>query len=371
MKKFLIGLFAAITFIPSLIYLASCLTPYISPVHFWPMAFLALGFPYLSLVILALALLWFFIRKKVALFLLLLFFAGYKNLFSTFALDLPVKSPPTKYPGSLRILTWNVRGFDNPAIGADSAGSIHKRMFNYIDSVKPDILCLQEFAEHYFPGAVSNTAELKKLGYTYSYKTNEVVHTFPYGKLLSGTAIFSRVPIIDSQKVMLGDPSYCEYIASVDVLLKNKRLRVFATHLKSINLFAHPEDSLNRVTLYGDSGFVYHSTKFQKLKAFAQAHAREAVIAKDVLNKSPYPAILGVDMNSVPTSYPYHVLSANLQDAFKLNGWGLGTTIDSLPKTLRIDFLLADKKLSITNFKKDELHLSDHFPQYIDVWWKN
>ena len=370
MKKFFIAPFAVITFVPAFTYFVSCLTPYISPVHFWPMAFLALGFPYLAPVIIILAFIWTFIRRKVALLLFLLFFAGFQNLFATFALNISEKSTISKEPGSLRILTWNVRGFDNPSINADSLTSVRTQMFNYISEVNPDVLCLQEFIEHHLPGTFSNTADLIKRGYTYQYKTNEVVHEVSSGTLVTSSAIFSKIPIIDSGKVMLGDPSYTEYLAFADISFQNKTIRVFATHFKSINLFAGPAGDKNRVVFYGDSDFVYRSTKFEKLKAFGQAHSREALIAKKAINQSPSPVIVGLDMNSVPTSYPYHVMSAGLQDGFKLNGWGLGTTMDNLPKTLRIDFLLADKKLVITNFHKDEVHLSDHFPQFIDVKWK-
>lgn len=369
MKNLFIGLLAVITFIPAFTYFASCLTPYISPVHFWPMAFLALGFPYLAVVILILAFVWLFINRRVALFLLLLFFIGFQNLFATFALNPSPKQAVTKSPGSLRVLTWNVRGFDNPSVTSDTVHSVRAQMFRYISKVNPDVLCLQEFAEHLVSGTFSNTAELKKLGYVYFYRTDEMPRHYPYGTVLSGTAIFSKIPIIDSGKIMLGDPSYPEYLAFADVPLQNKKVRIFATHLKSINLFANPADTSNKVIFYGDSDFVYTSTKFEKLKAFGQAHAREAVIAKQAVNKSPFPVVIGTDMNSVPTSYPYHIMSAGLQDAFKLNGWGLGTSIGDLPKTLRIDFLLVDKKLSIINFHKDEVHLSDHFPQFIDVEW--
>ena len=75
-------------------------------------------------------------------------------------------------------------------------------------------------------------------------------------------------------------------------------------------------------------------------------------------------------MNSVPASFSYHEMSAGLQDAFVKKGWGLGYTMDYLPKTLRIDVLLFDKKFSIQKFKRDKLHLSDHYPQMADVTWK-
>ncbi|GEO11501.1 hypothetical protein SAE01_39970 [Segetibacter aerophilus] len=242
-------------------------------------------------------------------------------------------------------------------------------MFNYISAVNPNVLCLQEFAEYYLKGTFSNTEELKKLGYIYFKRTDELSLRDGNGLVEAGSAIFSKIPITASSKVMLGDPSYPEYLLSADVSFQNKPIRIFSTHFKSLHLFANPLDTGNRVKLYGDSNFVYRESKLPKLKAFGQAHAREAVIAKEAINKSAYPVILGTDMNSVPTSFSYHKMSENLQDAFKLNGWGLGATMDSLPKTLRIDFLLVDKKLLITNYHKDEKHLSDHFPHFIDVKW--
>ena len=127
------------------IYLISCFTPYVSPVHFWPMSFLALGFPYLAIVIIILSFIWLFINRKIAFFLFLLFFAGFKNLFATFALNPSPKAVLDKTQGSLRILTWNVRGFDNPSISLTSPTSVRTQMFNYINKLQPDILLLQEF----------------------------------------------------------------------------------------------------------------------------------------------------------------------------------------------------------------------------------
>jgi hypothetical protein len=155
MKKFSAALFAVITCIAAIVYFASCFTPYISPVSFWPMSFLALGFPYIALVYLSLALLWMFISRKISLLLILLFFTGFKNLFSTFALNPFATSKVIRDTGSLRVLSWNARGFDNPSIGLDNIRSVRKQMFNYISTVNPDVLCVQEFAEHHLKGTFS------------------------------------------------------------------------------------------------------------------------------------------------------------------------------------------------------------------------
>lgn len=376
MKKLLFWLLVFITFLPAVAYFASCFTPYISPVHFGELAFLALGFPYLLGCVLVLTVVWLFVKRKVALLLFVLLLLGFENITATFGFHIfssaQAAALKPKQSNTLRILGWNVRQFDNPGTYCDSAHAIRRLMFDYLRDTHADVLCMQEFGEHFFKGVLSNTTELIDLGYKYYYAPREITYRYPYGVEYVRTAIFSKVPIIDSGKTVLGDTSYPEHISYVDVLLNNKPLRIYATHFKSINLFIPDgeDPNHNKVSLYGDTVLVYHTSKLNKLKRFAQAHAKEALLAKDALNKSAYPFVFSGDLNSVPTSFPYHHLSRGLQDAFLQNGFGFGTTLDSLPKSLRIDFLLADKRVAIKYYHKDINHLSDHYPQIIDVAWK-
>jgi endonuclease/exonuclease/phosphatase family metal-dependent hydrolase len=244
-------------------------------------------------------------------------------------------------------------------------------MIEYLKKSKADVLCLQEFSNNIGPAFRSNYEDLSKIGYIYSYRTDEIKRVINGESVVGGTAIFSRIPIIDSGKVLLGDPSFPEHIAFVDVILQNKHLRIFTTHFKSLNLFALNRDPAAMVPFHYDTHFVYEASPFEKLKVFAQDHAKQSFVVKRELNKSPYPLIYAADMNSVPSSFPYHTVAKDLQDIFIKKGHGLGTTIDSLPKTLRIDFMLADKRIVIKSFWKDEVHLSDHFPQVADIAWKD
>lgn len=369
MKKFFRSALTLITAVSAIFYFASCFTPYISPVTFWPMAFLALAYPYLAAVIILLLLIWIFVKKKFAIFLLILLFIGFQNLTATFAVG-KTSNDFTKDSTTLRILTWNVQGFNNPYTGADTPMSNRRQMLTYIKNSKADILCLQEFIEHSAPNFRSNTKDLVDLGYKYIYRTDELFHYFDYGTYLSGSAIFSKIPFTKSGKTLLGDSSYPEHIAFIDVSFKNKPLRVFTTHFKSLNLFAGPNDTSSRVLFHNDTRYVYNISKFEKLKVFAQEHAAEAFIAKAELNKSPLPIIFTGDMNSVPASYPYYIMSRGLQDVFLKKSIGLGLTLVDMPETLRIDFLLTDKKFQAKNYQKDRLYLSDHFPQLMDVSWK-
>ncbi|MEJ7827326.1 MAG: hypothetical protein WKF91_03995, partial [Segetibacter sp.] len=121
MKKFFQFLLVLITLITAFIYLLSCLTPYISPVRFWPISFVALGYPILVIGLIVLILLWIFVRWKIALVLLILFLFGYKNLTSTLAINAPQKFNYKRDTTALRILSWNVRYFnDNSRWAADT-----------------------------------------------------------------------------------------------------------------------------------------------------------------------------------------------------------------------------------------------------------
>ncbi len=370
MKKVLLWSFAVVSAITALTYLTSCLTPFISPVAFWPMAFLALGFPYLALAMAGLAIIWLVVNWRISLLLFLLLSVGFQNIRATLALNRhPTDEPVPKPDNCLRILTWNVRSFDNPSKYTFVPGSVRWQMFNFIDSVKPDVLCLQEYSEHIGPSMLSNTDQLVGMGYKYYYRTNDIVRQYNFGTMISGTAIFSKIPFADTGRVLLGDSSYPEHLAFVDLVLQNRKLRIFSTHFKSINLFATPVDTTSKISFHGDETFVYTQSKFNKLKCFAQDHVRQATIIRQQMRQSTYPFVFVTDMNSVPTSYPYHMLASGLQDAFLQKGNGLGTTLDNLPKTLRIDFMLVHKRLQIQHYRRNQLHLSDHFPQYIDVKW--
>jgi endonuclease/exonuclease/phosphatase family metal-dependent hydrolase len=370
MRHFFYRFLILITWITATVYFTSCLTPYVSPVLFWPMSFLALGFPYIASGFLLLLLIWIFIKRKVAAILLIIFFAGFQNLRATIALHFFSDDTTQATHQSLRILTWNVRGFDTPQDEIYSPDSRRMQMFRFIDSVQADVVCLQEFVHMKEEKFYNNIDLLDSMGYRYHYFPSQINSVYTFGSMRHGSAIFSRIPISGNGKTLLGDSSLPEYLLYADFSYRNKPVRVFTGHFKSIHLFRTQMDTLNITPLHGDSSFVYTASQFTKLKVFGQEHAKQAEIAKAEMNKSPFPVVLGMDMNSVPTSYTYHHMQKNLQDAFITKGQGLGPTLDSLPATLRIDYLLVDKKFTIDSYFLKPSHLSDHFPQVIDISWK-
>ncbi len=367
MKAFIRKGFAFFTIVSIAVYLLSCLTPFISPIVFWPMTFLALGFPILAAGILLLVLTWFFIKKKTSLLLMLIFLCGYANLRSTFAINLPSSFNYKKDSTTLRIVTWNVRNFDNSARHAEAPDAIRRQMINYLEKLNADVLMCQEFMEYDNPVLYSNTQTMDSLGYHYAYATRDFIMYPSYGKCVYGCVIFSKFPFLDTGKIAFNNLPVLESLAHADISFRGKRLRLFTTHLISMNLRKLEEKRTDAFFPKYDSAFSFQNSMYQKLIHYDSLHVRQAHQLAAVAAQSPYPVIISGDMNSVPNSYVYHTVKGNRIDAFAERGFGLGTTYSSISSTLRIDYIFADPSLKLTQFATPKLYLSDHFPVVADV----
>jgi endonuclease/exonuclease/phosphatase family metal-dependent hydrolase len=88
------------------------------------------------------------------------------------------------------------------------------------------------------------------------------------------------------------------------------------------------------------------------------------------LDTASQPVILGVDMNSVASSYVYKMVKGKKKDAFLETGFGMGKSYYSRLPNLRIDYIFMDEVFSIQQMKMDYLRLSDHLLLLADISWK-
>ncbi|MFA6484240.1 MAG: hypothetical protein WCW62_16805, partial [Bacteroidales bacterium] len=135
---FIIYLF---TFVP----LAGCyLSQLISPATFWPLAFLGLLFPVLIIMQLFFVFIFLFLRNKAIVLPILMIILGWGSITHTFQL-FGGSGPESGKKQQIRVMTYNVRLFDIAhywsGVKDQSEG-----VFSYVDILKPDILCFQEFA---------------------------------------------------------------------------------------------------------------------------------------------------------------------------------------------------------------------------------
>ena len=92
---------------------------------------------------------------------------------------------------------------------------------------------------------------------------------------------------------------------------------------------------------------------------FSFERRREVNQIKEDIKNSPHPIIICGDFNDTPVSYAYQQLGHNMKDAFIESGNGIGASFSKIP-TLRIDYILIDKKFRSCNFTTYPEKFSDH-----------
>jgi len=152
--------------------------------------------------------------------------------------------------------------------------------------------------------------------------------------------------------------------------VNNDTVRIYTTHLQSLQFGKRDYEKINNITSVEDSLLSNSRSILSKLKRGISNRSIQADIISDVLEDSPHPVLMCADLNDVPNSYTYHTVRGNMQDAFLKKGFGIGRTFTGLSPTLRIDYIFADKHFKIKQFNRIVKNLSDHYMLVADVQLK-
>lgn len=364
MGKLFGNILKAINIVVVLVYLIGCLAPYLAAEKYWFVAMIGLVLPILMFIIFAFLIVWAFARSRWILLPVLALLLSWKQI-SVLVGFHAEKFDLAKSTDTLRVFTWNVSSWSQSNKVPLRIERPNQLMVNFINEQRPDILCFQEFYDRHSPKAPFSILErFKELGFPYSYfvTTSYLEHNFR-----SGVAIISRYPIIDTSRFYYGEGDYAAHLIYADIDVKGKKVRVFTTHLQSVR-FEHAQYvSLRKIKQTDESGLKGSKTIVSKLKLGYYYRSSEADLVKQKVAESPYPVILCGDFNDVPTSYTYFTARGDLQDAFLKKGSKLGRTFRYLSPTLRIDYILADKKFKVEQFDRIVSPYSDHYPLMADL----
>jgi endonuclease/exonuclease/phosphatase family metal-dependent hydrolase len=183
-----------------------------------------------------------------------------------------------------------------------------------------------------------------------------------------GNAIFSKHPIIDSGKVYFPHSRFPETLLHVDIKFGNDTIRVYTTHLQSLNF--QKEDYENVEEIKDKQKDILKNSKglFSKVRSAMIVRKEQVEIIRELISNDPYPYILTGDFNDVPNSYAYATIKGNdLQDVFLKKGFGVGRTFNNISPTLRIDYIFTTKDFSIRQFNRIAKNLSDHYMLVADL----
>lgn len=249
----------------------------------------------------------------------------------------------------LIVATYNIQQLpagDMSAIGRETGGCMYNG--------KIDLLCIQEF-----PGA--GDAQLKLI--------DEISGFLPYYAVHSSSpqdmhiALFSRYPILQSQKIIFPDESSNTAMWAV-LDIDGQVVKVFNAHLQTTNLNQNrirPSDNIDRA-----------ASRIIRLKDMMNENgvirARQADLIRTLIDESTCPVIVCGDFNDTPASYAYRKIKGNLEDSFRSCGKGYGYTYRYLRKLFRIDYVFYSRDVfrGIRYYSPD-LEYSDHKPVIVGL----
>ncbi|HVY75508.1 MAG TPA: endonuclease/exonuclease/phosphatase family protein [Puia sp.] len=366
LRKFAKHLFLVLNFLVAILFLLSCCNAFLHPDKWWFISLLSFFFPLFLVLLLLFALIWLFISKRWMLFPLGCLLLGWANIHALFGLSLSGNDFSHKPDHSIRLMTWNVRAWDDFTTRKKGASGHRPKMLRLIDQQQADILCFQEFLEP-TDSLQSNIRYIRdSLHFPYYFFSHDSRNY--RGKYETGAIIFSRYPILHSERHSISvDNKSHESLIEADIDVNGKIMRVYTTHLQSV-LFK-PKDfrDVEIVRTGQDSLFPASKSLAKKLRYALSLRGYQADTVRKYLDKCPYPSVICGDFNDVPNSYAYFHIKNNRQDAFIMKNFGIGRTYVHISPTLRIDYILVSNEIGVLQSERMVTPYSDHHPVLADL----
>ncbi|KAA9040473.1 hypothetical protein FW778_00010 [Ginsengibacter hankyongi] len=347
-------------------YFITCLSPYVNTGEDWYLAFPGLIFPLIFFALVLFIIIWIFLKSKWWWISSLVLLLGFQQIIAAFAFHIPREFSYVKAPNALRVLQWNVSGWGTQNSESHNDKTYKAIMMQIVQEQNADVLCFEEFTDNLDKNNFepNNISTIENAGYPYHY----FVATEYYKKdHATGIAIFSKYPIIDSASFSFNEGSTSEHLLFTDIKVSDKTFRVFTTHLQSVHFEGKDYRSLNNLKHAHESGLRDSRTIVSKLKKGYVSRYKQAELVSKKIRESPYTAFICGDFNDVPNSSTYFKIKGNFQDAFLQKGSFIGRTFRFISPTLRIDYILADKRFKVTQYQRIKVPYSDHYPVEADL----
>lgn len=334
---------------------AACLSKYISPLLFWPMAFVGLAFPFVFLLNLAFILYWLAqFRRAFMISLIAGVFA-----FPTVKKYIQFNNSEGDSVKSFKITSYNSMLFD--LYNWRHNKETREKIFGNLSDIDSDIICLQEFYTSEEEGDFNNIDSLTKLLNLPNYHAEYTITLRKYDHW--GIATFSRFPVVNRGKIVFQTRSnnMCIY---TDVVIRKDTVRIYNMHLQSISFSKKDTKFLEDIKKGNESEEDIEKSKnvLRRLKRAFTKRAKQVEAIKAHMATCKYKIILCGDFNDTAASYAYKQLSEKLHDAFIEKGSGFGRTYAGEWPQFRIDYILFDDKMGCDRFTRAEETFTDHFP---------
>jgi endonuclease/exonuclease/phosphatase family metal-dependent hydrolase len=339
MHRFLRMIVPVVGWLVTIAFAGAYAAYYLRPGLLWWLQVLALGMPILVLLLVVTMIGAFSVRSRTLGFVQIaaLVLVGLRNA----PFGLLEREPAEAGLPPVEVLTYNTHGGMGYWAGEDGG------VIDLVESVAPDVACLQEFGAEVGRGGPGTAAvAFRGLGY-------RQVTRMPRGRRETKRPILSRFPVRESSYLPLtqGEESY-----AVRAVLESEQgpFSVYNVHLRGF--------SPNRPWREGGSVLDPRDwiAFFQTSGGAYVARANEAARLRQYVEEETHPFLICGDFNSTSNQWTYHRIAAGLKDAFQVAGEGWGKTYHTKLPVVRIDYVFASGDWEILS--ADVLHtgISDH-----------
>jgi vancomycin resistance protein VanJ len=241
----------------------------------------------------------------------------------------------------LTVMTFNIWGFSR---SAETARAL-------LQDGTPDIVVLQELSHE-----MSQVLE-EELGDVYPYR---LLNTEPANR---HSGVLSRYPVTELEPERYADPGWRIQVYRVEV--GERAFVLYNVHLRVVNFWTLSD---------GLGAFA------EEIQAGARYRAEQARWILEDMAHRPEPVIIAGDFNTTDQSDAYRLLAAQLTDAYRAAGWGLGHSFPAysgrltgipIPRRLvRIDMILVSDAFVPLRSRAGAVYgESDHLPMWAELAW--
>jgi endonuclease/exonuclease/phosphatase family metal-dependent hydrolase len=325
-------------------------------------AFFGLAYPFFLLLNLLMIFFWALRGRYIySLLTAVLILSGWHALIATVGIIGESGKGPKTTTDLVRMMTYNVHSFK--VYGGVNDTTIKQKMLALVREEDPDIICFQEYYTRR-RGPFDITDSLKRMLKTKSYYFVPSSHNDYEG---TGLAIFSRYPIVGKGDISFSNNMSGNASIYVDVMIGDKKVRVYNVHLQSISFDKQDYIFLDEVKQKMEPHLYPVKRILRMLKTAFIKRSAQVDIMKAHMKTCETPFLIAGDFNDTPASYAVTQMTKSLNNSFVEEGTGLGRTYNGKFPNFQIDYISGSKSIKIVNHRIIEAKLSDHFPVRSDL----
>lgn len=363
-----------ISIVVSILVLLTLLAPVVNPHRMWILSLLGLGAPLIYATLIILILYWIIRwRWKYIVPMALVALLGVGKVSRYYRItpvqDHSAQQTPAERQraerGTFSVMTYNIGNFkpyfgiDKDPVRAVATGA------EVIDSLSPDIICLQEFQST--PACPREMFDTMLTSRKYRGVVSLRLTTHPKQGHGVGNAIYTRYKIIRSG--VIDNATELDSTACIaqwaDLMIGDDTVRVVNNHLRTTMITQNDQEYLVSGDFIED-GSMEREDKLRSIADRFQLNSQIRADQADTISRfvaaSPYRVIVCGDFNDGAMSYAYRKIGRKMDDTFVEAARGKTNTYRGFFNLLRIDFIFVDRRFEVLSYSSPRLGVSDHYP---------